>query len=140
MKAQMAILFSILLFFSCAEDPACIDNKIGEEISIQVFDTAAYCSENLSITFNAYPNDSRCPSDVTCIWAGFVEVELLINQKGKESMLKLSTEPNVSGLPVQNKVGDYSIKLIDVTPYPATNVRIDPNQFRVVLLVEKASS
>lgn len=140
MKAQMAILFSVLLFFSCAEDPACIDTKIGEEISIQVFDTATYCSENLSITFNAYPNDSRCPSDVTCIWAGFVEVELLINQKGKESVLKLSTEPNVSGLPVQNTVGDYSIKLIDVIPYPATNVRIDPNQFRVVLLVEKASS
>jgi len=140
MKAQMAILFSILLFFSCAEDPACIDAKIGEEISIQVFETTTYCSENLSITFNTYPNDSRCPSDVTCIWAGFVEVELLINQKGKESILKLSTEPNVSGLPVQAKQGDYSIKLIDVIPYPATNIRIDPNQFRVVLLVEKASS
>jgi hypothetical protein len=136
MKPTMLFLLSVLLFFSCAEDPDCVDSVVGEEISIQVFDTATYCSDNLSITFNAYPNDSRCPSNVTCIWAGFVEVELLINQDGKESVLKLSTEPNVSGLPVQSKVGDYSIKLIDVIPYPATNVRIDPNQFRVVLLVE----
>jgi hypothetical protein len=74
------------------------------------------------------------------VWAGFVEVELLIKEKGKESILKLSTEPNVSGIPVQAKVGNYSIKLIDVTPYPATNIRIDPNQFKVILLVEKASS
>jgi len=136
----MLFLLSVLFFFSCAEDPDCVDISIGEEISIQVFDTATYCSENLSITFNAYPNESRCPSNVTCIWAGFVEVELLINQKGKESVLKLSTEPNLSGLPVQAKVGDYAIKLIDVTPYPATNIRIDPDQFSVVLLVEKASS
>ncbi|MDG1279458.1 MAG: hypothetical protein P8O16_19455 [Algoriphagus sp.] len=136
----MLFLLSVSLFFSCVQDPDCVDAAMGEEISIQVFDTVNYCSENLSITFNAYPNESRCPSDVTCIWAGFVEVELLINQKGKESVLKLSTEPNVSGLPVQAKVGDYAIKLIDVTPYPATNIRIDPDQFRVVLLVEKASS
>ena len=134
----MIFLLSVLFFFSCAEDQNCVDAAIGEEISIQVFDTATYCSENLSITFNAYPNESRCPSNVTCIWAGFVEVELLINQKGKENVLKLSTEPNISGLPVQNKVGDYSIKLIDVMPYPATNIRIDPNEFRVVLLIEKA--
>jgi len=138
MRLPMLFLLSVLFFFSCAEDQNCVDTAIGEEISIQVFDTATYCSENLSITFNAYPNESRCPSNVTCIWAGFVEVELLINQKGKENVLKLSTEPNISGLPVQNKVGDYSIKLIDVMPYPATNIRIDPNEFRVVLLIEKA--
>lgn len=140
MKFHMIFLFAAILFFSCADDSECIDAPIGEEISIKVFDTATYCNENLTITFNAYPNESRCPTDVTCVWAGFVEVELLINVKGKESILKLSTEPNVSGHPVQAKVGDYSIKLIDVLPYPATNIRIDPNQFKVILLVEKASS
>lgn len=140
MRLQMLYLFSIILFFSCTEDPECVDEPIGEEITIQVFDTATYCNENLSITFNAYPNESRCPSDVTCVWAGFVEVELLINAKGKESILKLSTEPNISGIPVQANVGEYSIKLIDVMPYPATNIRINPNQFKVILLVEKASS
>lgn len=140
MKTAMIFLFCSILFFSCTEVSDCLDTSIGEEITIQVFDTATYCNENLSITFNSYPNESRCPSDVTCVWAGFVEVELLINEKGKESILKLSTEPNVSGIPVQAKVGNYSIKLIDVTPYPATNIRIDPNQFKVILLVEKASS
>ncbi len=137
MKVPTLLLFPILLFFSCTEDPECVDAATGEEITIQVFDTATYCKENLSITFNAYPNESRCPSDVTCVWAGFVEVELLINEKGKDTVLKLSTEPNVSGIPVLANVGVYSIKLIDVIPYPATNIRIDPNQFKVILLVEK---
>jgi hypothetical protein len=136
----MIFLFCSILLFSCAEDSECIDTAIGEEIKIQVFETANYCSDNFSITFNAYPNESRCPTDVTCVWAGFVEVELLINEKGKKSILNLSSEPNVSGLPVQANFGDYSIKLIDVIPYPATNIRIDPNQFKVILLVEKASS
>lgn len=140
MKAPMISLLSIFFLFSCAEEPICMDRELGEQITIQVFDTATYCDENLSITFNDYPNESRCPTDVTCVWAGFVEVELLINENGKESILKLSSEPNVSGIPVEAKVGDYNIKLIDVTPYPATNIRIDPNQFKVILLVEKASS
>jgi hypothetical protein len=136
----MHFLFYSILFFSCAEDSDCLDASVGEEIIIQVFETATYCNENLSITFNAYPNESRCPSNITCVWAGFVEAELLVNLEGKDTVLKLSTEPNVSGIPVQATVRDYSIKLIDVIPYPATNVRIDPNQFKVILSVEKASS
>jgi hypothetical protein len=140
MRTYMIFLFCSIFFFSCAEDPDCVDAALGEEITIQVFDTATYCNENLSITFNTYPNESRCPTNVTCIWAGFVEIELSVNLKGKDTVLKLSTEPNVSGIPVQANVGDYSIKLIDVIPYPATNIRIDPNQFKVILLVEKASS
>jgi hypothetical protein len=136
----MHFLFYSILFFSCAEDSDCLDASVGEEIIIQVFETATYCNENLSITFNAYPNESRCPSNITCVWAGFVEAELLVNLEGKDTVLKLSTEPNVSDIPVQATVRDYSIKLIDVIPYPATNVRIDPNQFKVILSVEKASS
>lgn len=140
MRAYMHFLFYSILFFSCAEDSDCLDASVGEEIIIQVFETATYCNENLSITFNAYPNESRCPSNITCVWAGFVEAELLVNLEGKDTVLKLSTEPNVSDIPVQATVRDYSIKLIDVIPYPATNVRIDPNQFKVILSVEKASS
>ena len=136
----MFLLLPLFLLFSCAEDVVCLDREVGEEITIQIFDTATYCEEDLSITFNAYPNDSRCPSDVMCVWAGFVEVELLIMEKGKKSILKLSTEPNVSGFPVQVSIGNFTIKLIDVTPYPATNIRIDPNKYNVVLLVEKVSS
>jgi hypothetical protein len=137
MRTYMILLFCSILFFSCAEDSDCLNVSIGEEIIIQVFDTATYCNEDLSITFNAYPNESRCPSNVTCVWEGFVEVALLINEKGKESILKLSIGPSVSGIPIEAAVGNYSIKLIDIIPYPATNIRIDPDKFRVVLLVEK---
>jgi hypothetical protein len=137
---MMIILFLSFLFFSCAEDPQCLDAAMGEEIRIQVFETATYCDDDLSITFNAYPKESRCPSDVVCIWEGFVEVELLINLKGNKSILNLSTEPNVSGHPSQSQVGDFSIRLIDVIPHPATNIRINPNQFKVILLVEKITS
>jgi hypothetical protein len=137
MRTYMILLFCSILFFSCAEDSDCLNVSIGEEIIIQVFDTATYCNEDLSITFNAYPNESRCPSNVTCVWEGFVEVALLINEKGKESILKLSIGPSVSGIPIEAAVGNYSIKLIDVIAYPATNIRIDPDKFRVVLLVEK---
>ena len=138
MKFQLLFLLSVLLFFSCAEDSTCVNATMGEEISIQVFDTVTYCSDNLSITFNAYPNDSRCPSNVLCIWAGYVEVELLITHNGKDSVMKLSTGPNVSDNPIEAKVGDYSIRLIDVMPYPATNVRIDPNKYQVILHVQKS--
>ncbi len=141
MKRLIAILLIGCFLFNCSsEDQECLDSRMGEEISIQVFDTVTYCKDSFWITFNDYPKDSRCPSDVTCIWAGYVEVELLINEKGSETSLKLSTEPSVTGHPVSTRIGDYTIKLIDVIPYPATNIRINPDQYKVILLVEKASS
>lgn len=56
--------------------------------------------------------DSRCPSDVTCIWEGRVSVTLRIyNQTQYQTIILTSESPTFH-------VNSYEIALIDVLPYP----------------------
>lgn len=58
--------------------------------------------------------DSRCPRDVFCVWAGTLSVTALVAQDGNSSG---QTEQRFSiGVPV--KMSGYSVTLIDATPYP----------------------
>lgn len=64
---------------------------------------------NITISPQEIISDSRCPSDVTCVWAGTVEVRTTItSQMGHgEHVLTLGT-PQV--------FGDYTITMTEVTP------------------------
>ncbi len=64
---------------------------------------------NLSISPRKVVSDSRCPIDVTCIWAGTVEVHttLATQVANGEHVLALN-EPKI--------FGGYTITLVDVTP------------------------
>lgn len=57
-----------------------------------------------------------------------------------ESTIELATEPNSYGISNQTEFEGISIKLVDVTPYPAINVKINPDEFRAILLIEKVGS
>src|SRR6185295_3368983 len=59
--------------------------KIGESITLN----------GLRITFRSVDADSRCPTDVVCVWAGDGEVALKIDQNGKSAVAALhtTTEP-----------------------------------------------
>ena len=140
-KFLVYILF-ILPLVSCAEnnDPVCLNSPQGEEISIKKSQTISYCKENISISFLEVVNDSRCPSDVTCVWAGFVEVKLDIQGINDGFIINLATGPNPNGIASQVEFEDISIKLVDVIPYPATNVKINPNEIRTILIVEKSGA
>ena len=57
-------------------------------------------------------DDSRCPSDVTCIWEGRVSVTLRIyNQTQYQTIILTNEYPTFH-------VDSYDITLIDVLPYP----------------------
>lgn len=141
-KDILVYIFFILPLLSCADvvDPPCLDSPKGEEISLKKSQTISYCKENISISFVDVLNDSRCPSNVTCIWAGFVQVKLDIQGISGESTIELATEPNSYGISSQVDFEGLSIKLVDVSPYPAINVKINPDEFRAILLIEKVGS
>jgi hypothetical protein len=60
-------------------------------------------------------SDSRCPSDVVCIWGGIASVTFLI--ESNEFSLLIGQTKTFS---VGQK--NYELKLEDVTPYPNTKV------------------
>ncbi len=107
--------------------------KLGEEFELAVDQTAQITAENISVTFQELLEDSRCPIDVTCIWAGLAEVSLQVSVSGQERELSLSTSPPENSAVFEN----YTFRLIRVRPVPRSNQNIDSSAYFVTVRVDK---
>jgi len=81
--------------------------------------------------------DSRCPADVLCVWQG--EAKVLINVKKASQYLGNFTLTSTAGQETQSFDG-YSIKLVEVQPYPYSSKEIMPSDYAVTLAVSKKSN
>jgi hypothetical protein len=78
-------------------------------------------------------NDSRCPLEALCIWQGMAEVEIEANVDGGATQtVKLSTLDQEA-----EQVGDYSLKLVTVEPYPSLTAENPPPTVVTVLVVRR---
>lgn len=68
--------------------------------------------------------DSRCPKDVTCIWAGRVLIRARIEAEGRSSIAEMQV-----GKPVATSANS-AIVLARVEPERISGVGIDPADFR----------
>ncbi len=74
--------------------------------------------DDLKFTLSSV-NDSRCPSDVTCVWAGQVNVIIYIeNQTHSKTVDFMPTDSYTFFSP-------YEIILLDVSPYPTSTKKSD---------------
>ncbi len=64
--------------------------------------------------------DSRCPADVTCVWAGNVKATIDTFMDGRFLETKEITLGARSGLNDIFSKGDFHVKAHSVTPYPKT--------------------
>ena len=73
-----------------------------------------------SVQFEEVISDSRCPKEVTCIWAGEAKVLISVYEKGKFKNQKIITVGNVN-VPLQFSDDDiiYSLSRLILTPYPS---------------------
>jgi hypothetical protein len=62
--------------------------------------------------------DSRCPRDVNCIWAGNAKVKLLVSKGKKRSQ---EVELNTGIEPTTVSVFGYEVSIKELTPYPDTS-------------------
>jgi len=75
----------------------------------------------LRIKFIDMIEDSRCPRDTQCIWAGNAKIKIGLSSSGRS---KKQVELNTGLKPQSIVFGGYEIKLIKLTPVPASNIRI----------------
>src|SRR5687767_3708482 len=77
--------------------------------------------ENLRLRFEAVLEDSRCPTQVNCVWTGQARIAVAA-QVGEEE--PVTVEFNTNPAPDQNvqtaEVGGYTIELQGLEPYPQT--------------------
>jgi hypothetical protein len=78
--------------------------------------------------------DSRCPVDVTCIWAGKVNVLL---QFDSDFSLNLEKDKVVDTVYLGRH---YSFNLIDVTPRPDSRRQVEPGDRKTIITILRSKS
>src|SRR4029453_14195399 len=73
--------------------------RLGREFKLKVGRAVTVKGTRLRIRFAAVENDSRCPADVMCVWAGNAAVRLQLGSgRGSNTVtLNTSSSPSFSG-------------------------------------------
>lgn len=134
------ILFTIL---GCSENKNILPGpetnstyKLDDQIKVKINQNLTIESEGLSVKLLKITEDSRCPSDVTCIWAGQIGVLVNVSQNGKDlGNVNLILGPD-KGL-AEKKIDGYIIKLVEVSPYPISTKKIEPSDYVITIIISK---
>lgn len=120
-------------FISCDQEPIPDSFSFGVDNEFKI--NGDYHSIDNSLKFSITEiNDSRCPSDVVCIWAGKADVKIKV-ESPVPGTITLSTYDNQV-----DTVGSYSFKIIDVSPYPISTKTIKLEDYIVLLKIEKLAN
>ena len=118
---------------SAAPNGALGNVTIGEGFSLAVGESAEIDGEDFLIRFNRVVQDSRCPSDVQCIWAGNGQIELVARSGGRSTSFTLNTGDGAR----EFAVNSYRIRLAALTPEPVSTQPIPAASYRASLIVTK---
>lgn len=130
----MACLIALLLAFSAG---GCLNNQTGPDaIAGKPFELKAGVTASLPngtrLTFEKVTEDSRCPADAQCIWAGDGVVAVTLQApKGPAESRELHTQQSQSRI----SYDDYIIALTGLAPYPRASQEIRPGDYIATFVV-----
>lgn len=105
-------IFALALLFGCTMGQNSF--TLGENFSAKEGNSYSDKNSGLNITI-VLINDSRCPANVQCIWAGELGVSLLVRGQDFNQEINLGETTNPSA-----QAGTYTIKLVSVDPIAKT--------------------
>lgn len=102
--------------------------KSEGQTSVKLLETAVF--KDIKIMPTKVLEDSRCASDVQCVWAGQVKIETEVVGK-KDAIAHQFIEGSVFSFE------GYNITLAKVEPYPVSTKKITEGEYRFTFKVEK---
>ncbi len=103
--------------------------------TLQVGDRARVNNGDFVIHFVEVPQDSRCPVDVVCVWAGDAVVRLDLTSSGWTRQRDLHTNSSVGSVSIEHD--GHVVELIDLTPAPRANQPIGQGDYTARLRVSR---
>jgi hypothetical protein len=101
--------------------------RIGEEFSLRFGERTTLRGTDLTLVFQDVTEDSRCPEGAVCVWAGNATILLGVNQ----SAVKLCTSVE----PRQVMIGNFTVRLNSLSPYPMVDRRVEMKEYVAALIV-----
>ena len=131
----MFVIMTFIWLGAASADPAKV--LIDKEFSLGIGQTVNIEGEKLVIKFKAVLEDSRCPVNVVCVWAGNGKVDFeILDIDGQNKTVILNTEEE----PREITLKGHKLKLISLNPPRVDGVSISPGDYSVTLLVERKLS
>jgi len=112
---KAACVAACVLLFSgwrCAPVPTAVIVEPGVSFTLAPGQTAAVKGTDTRITFNQVREDSRCPVDVTCVWAGDAKIEIVISRG------RAADETRIVSIYNEAQVGTLRIRFVSLAPVP----------------------
>ena len=112
---KAGIVAAIVAAAACATMETAIVAQPGVTFDLPIGKTAALSGNGVRITFKQVQEDSRCPVDVQCVWAGDAKIQLTISRDGAPDDVKV-----ISLTPPNNETtsGDLRIRFMGLAPVP----------------------
>jgi|ERR1044072_4134071 hypothetical protein len=112
--------------------------RVGREFKIKAGRTVTLDGGNLRLRFARVASDSRCPVDVTCVWAGNAEIVVEVSARGWRGWRTLRLNTNASPeRPGEGEYRRYTVKLVELSPQPHSKRKIPAGRYTATLLVSK---
>jgi hypothetical protein len=106
------------------------------EFELAVGETATLQDQDVSVQFKSVAADSRCPSDVSCVWAG--DAELVLRLTGvsgvDDTTLHTTLDPRTLSR------GSTTLEVLGLSPTPVSTTSTDPKSYRLRLRVSSAAA
>jgi hypothetical protein len=132
-------LFSLVLF--CACEGILSPVNLDEPFFLNFGGSKVLRPDNLRIEFQQVLEESRCPSDAVCIWAGRARIGLLLQTTADSVRLELvipgfvAQSDTLAHQPVDT-IG-YRITLLQLDPYPHSQRQAPDSEYRALLKISR---
>jgi hypothetical protein len=114
--------------------------RLGRPFILRAGRQVTLKGETLRIKFVAVEDDSRCPSDVKCVWAGNAAVRLDVSTSRRDGKSLTLNTGGTSALVGETQYQGYKLRLVGLNPYPRSDQKIAAGDYTVTLLVSKELS
>ena len=129
MKRLVLLVLIVAGIHGCGSSESPITPRTGEQFQLKYGQTAVPAGGGLVIRFSDVRQDSRCPVDAVCIWAGNAQIVLEVSRS--DYALNTTLEPReVTHL-------GYGIMLLQVDPHRKLNEEIELKDYTATLMVTK---
>ncbi|HMG70540.1 MAG TPA: hypothetical protein VK544_05455 [Gemmatimonadaceae bacterium] len=127
-------LCAIAAASACATVEPVIVAEPGVAFSLPIGKTATINGDGTKITFRRVTQESRCPTDVTCVWAGDATIEVIISRTGSPDDTATITLRTPYG---EKSSGNLLIRFVGLTPVPRQADGNAPRAYVAELVVNR---
>jgi hypothetical protein len=108
--------------------------QAGDTVELRFGESAQLGDAGVRITFTRVAGDSRCPVDVTCVWAGDAHVQLEATAPSADGA---TLDLHTGVAPVEVEFAGYRIRLTDVSPQRREADGVKPRDYSVRLAISR---